>query len=909
MASASLGGGTGAVAASTHAACARFRGTDPLVVGRPRRRLAQDIGFADESGRIPEARWMRAMTFERLVRDKKFASEVATTVVGKIGLARPTQVVTVNAQGNADRTADLLKQGHDRAITSKEATLVYNLAIPLAGFETADVTPVKPDFAVIGTKERNRGSWLIVGDAKDYERVRSRIDDKRLLKGFLQVAVGAESAAWWSRLPYGMNVHSHGVLAVPRNAFLQPEALVDLLDDHRTEVRMRIEERCREAKESLFDSSMDMAAFVASLQARFDPATCTSCSFYHYCRNEIRTSAEAASLLVELGIPIEMRNHVIGLLDGSEPSERAPASVIANIKATLSGRAESTGQRRLDPVGLVGTINVVIAKSDSAALGIHGIGIQSVGASGPGPWQITVFDEPQSPATRRRVMEVLGHALAEAMAELATTNAAEPTPLHLVVPDQPTADILASMADNLAGIEISRLRWDRDHEMGRLPLTFNGEPAQVPTALSNLERTAVSFLLEEDRARALKLRSPIVDIRAALARHVVAGGPAIASYRLDYLTAWAESISGEPVEPRKLEDEIEALDSTPGARLTNARSDQIHQSLVGTVARPSQRLGEAIDPKRYVALVTEEIEYKCTVMDRAADALAGFEVSNLREVYRAIEGDAQSVWGRRLKFHASDLVRFGRTYRHWRNALVDVIEGDRKCNDQLLALANPQAARDLATDAGVREIASATVVSTDPLVLEIDSRRIGHESRIILLHIDGEPSVELAGVEVKSQKGSFRFSGMAIGPLEAARTAAEPKRYIWSPQNSPVFSTGDKLVVAELTWFSKNKGNRFLNVARPKPDDISAPKPGCELNSHTDSPQLHRYCCRSHEVSEAEFSDQIAARRARGELNPQIWPPVVDGDAFEVSPTDSPRGDIMRPLEGVPEELTIDDLE
>jgi hypothetical protein len=82
MSSKSLGGGSSAVAASTHAACARFRGTDPLVVGRTRRRLAADIGFPDAAGRIPEARWMRAMTFERLVRDEKFASEVTTTAVG-----------------------------------------------------------------------------------------------------------------------------------------------------------------------------------------------------------------------------------------------------------------------------------------------------------------------------------------------------------------------------------------------------------------------------------------------------------------------------------------------------------------------------------------------------------------------------------------------------------------------------------------------------------------------------------------------------------------------------------------------------------------------------------------------------------------------------------------------------------
>ena len=54
----------------------------------------------------------------------------------------------------------------------------------------------KPDSELvaprIGDDVYGAGSWLIMGDAKDYERVRSRIDDGRMLKGFLQVALGAE---------------------------------------------------------------------------------------------------------------------------------------------------------------------------------------------------------------------------------------------------------------------------------------------------------------------------------------------------------------------------------------------------------------------------------------------------------------------------------------------------------------------------------------------------------------------------------------------------------------------------------------------------------------------------------------------------------------------------------------------
>ena len=200
-----VGGGSSAVAASSHAACARFRGTDPLITGRSRRKLAADVGFADDSGKIPEARWLRAFTFEKLVRDPSFASEVATTAVGRLRLERPTSVVIANAQTSTQKTAEVLAAAHERAVASGAATMIYQAAVPFVGFEEASATPVLPDFAVVARKAPEEledgdadGSWLIVGDAKDYERVRSKIDDGRLLKGFLQVALGAESAAAWS---------------------------------------------------------------------------------------------------------------------------------------------------------------------------------------------------------------------------------------------------------------------------------------------------------------------------------------------------------------------------------------------------------------------------------------------------------------------------------------------------------------------------------------------------------------------------------------------------------------------------------------------------------------------------------------------------------------------------------------
>lgn len=906
-----LGGGSSAVAASAHAACARFRGADPLITGVTRRALATALNFPDDSGRIPEARWMRAMTFERLVRDVRFASEVATTTAGRLGLDRPTEVVTVNAHLSVDTTAKLLGDAHVRAVSQRAATLIHGLAVPFAGFEETRATDVRPDFAVVAPQvgEHSHSSWLVMGDAKDYERVRSRIDDGRLLKGFLQVALGAESADQWSQLPAGMTVHGHGVLAVPRNAFLQPEALVELLDDHRAEVRMRLAERRREAAREPYDERDELPTFVGHLQATFDPVSCTTCTLFSYCRNELRHSDDPTDLLVELGVAPDARPHVVGMVDGSGVIGRASASLVANVEATLTGVGRRTGQLRTDQADQPGTVNVVIAKSDAAALGVHGVATQQVTASGRQPWEITVFDDPQSADTRRAVMRLLGKQLTQAMTAQRKANREAPSPVHLVVPDQPTADVLVSIADNLAGVELSRLRWERDKQMGREALTFNGEPATIPPKLPESDRTAVSFLLEEDRARALTLRSPIVDVRQALARHVIAGGPAVNSLRLDYLVEWAKAHPDDPLEHREVADLIEQSEHTPGARLTGIRSDAIHTALTGSGSRGQNPKPRPVDPVTYDALVREELAYKCQTLERALDALGSFPDSTVREIHRAIEGDAQAVWRRRLSLHASDLVRFGRTYRFWRNRLVEVIERDGTCRNQLLVLANRQAAEDLAIDAGTRQIAAATVASTTPLVLDVESRRIGDGSRIVLLHAGDQTCVDDPQVEIKHQKGSFRIAGLSIGPL-AATDDQNPHRFSWEPSIAPSLEQGDRLVIGDFEWFSAHKGNTFLNVTRPGADDQAAPKPACDPHSYDDDPDAHQYCCKPHEIAEADFSDELARRRARGELNPQVWPPVVDGDAFEVVAAGSAVGDPLAvPATPVPDDVTMDDLE
>lgn len=868
-----MGGASGAVAASAHAACERFRGTDPLITKQPRRDIAKALPIQGDLGGIPQARWTRALTFERLVHDEAFASKIATTAIGDVGLRRPKGVAVADAKGKVDGTRKFLVEARDRAVNEQIATIIHSTAVPHPGFSEDEATSVLPDFMVVAPDPIDADdAWVIVGDAKDYERIRSRIDDARMLKGFVQVAFGAEALDQWNELPSGLKVHEHGVLAVPRNAFLQPMAVTEDLSDHRTEVRMRLAERVEEAQNVHWTG--DAESFVAHLKATFDPNSCSTCPLFAYCRNELRVSEDPLDFLTELGVAKHLRPTLVGLVDGSgEASASASPMLSAQVLASALGYGQPTGQARLDVVGEPATINVALVKSDSAALGVHGVGVQIVGNSGTSTWKNTVFDVPHADSTRRSVMGILGEAIAEALAITLSDEPDERRPVHIVVPDKATGDVLTSVADSLAGVEISRLRWEHDEAMGREPLTFDGNLATIPQPISAEERLAVSFLLEDDRARAFKVRFPIVDIRDALNRVTVAGGATSNAGRLDYLVAWAQAKPGSVLETRSFADSIEASLDTPGARLTNHLSDRINEALIGKTKNGS-----------YDELVLEALSYREEVIDEALVELERFPVSRLRAAHRSIEGDAQLVWRRRNELQANDLIRFSSTSRWWRNTLVPSIERDGQCDSQLRALTMPAWAEEKARDAGVRELAMATVVSVNPIVLDVSSRRITVGNRIVSLHLNGQALVETPGITTVLQKGSVKVTGLPAGTLTASNKADAPKnRLIFTPNKPTQFSVGDELVVANFDWFTTNVSTASINVDRPKVDDQSAPKATCTPESYELSPDDHRYCCQPHLAREAAISDLMARRRRDGELNPQIWPPVMDQDSFDVA--------------------------
>jgi hypothetical protein len=890
------GGGSGGVASSAHAGCPRFRATDPLLTGRTRRSLAKSLGSPDTGVGIPAARWVRAMAFERLVHDEAFVSELLTRAVGLLEMERPEAIRVRSANDSVDGTAKELEGAHLKARHAGEATMLFGLRVPFVGLEDTRATDVRPDFAIVARRVENGaivGSWLVMGDAKDYERVRSRIDDGRMLKGFLQVALGAESAAAWGRLPGGMQVHRHGVLAVPRNAYLRPEAVVEDLADYRREVHARVQERVASRSESELEDTTDdeLRKHVRHLEAVFDPASCPSCSLFRYCRGQLRGSIDPTAVLVEIGIRPRERAALVGLVDGTgtAPPASTAQSLTAQVEATATGLPQRTGRLRVDAVGLPGTIHVVAVKSDAASLGVHGIAMQRVEGSGHEAWERRIFERTNSTETRHAVMSLLGR-------EIRRVFELGHGPVHLVVPDKPTADLLVSIADSLAGIELSRLRWQRDIDEGREILTFDGEPASLPDPLGEDARTAVSLLLEEDRARAFGLRQPIIDLRGVLTTHVVPGGPSSDAGRLDYVVAWAEAT--EPLDHRAVSDEITEQWHTPGARLSNVASDEVHEA-----GRP-----ERGDPVAYERLVTEALDYRIDVLLRAVAALDTVPRSRLRDAYRTLEHDAQVVWGRRLALQASDLVRFSRTYRYWRNAQVDMLDADRKCRDQLTALVDAQVAHDRAADAGVRELAFAVVTHTEPLRLDVQSRSITDGSRVALVHRPQGPVVEDPHVLLKVQATSFKLSGMPIGRLTRD---SEEAGALWSPVPVPAvvgLTTGDVVVVADADWFGKAfVSGHELAITRPGLDGLAAPKVTCKPTSYATDPQAHQWCCRPHVAAEAEWSDTIAERRANGELNPQVWPPVVDQERFDLDEsTDLTETTDPGP---VPNGLTLDDLE
>jgi len=893
---AAIGGGSGAVVTSAHAGCARFRGTDPLITGQTRRSLAKKLGIpGSSSDSIPDSRWIRALTFQALVHDQKFASRIAEQTLGGAGLARPKAVTVLNGNEETSETKKHLEKALSLAANGT-ASLIHSPAVPPRGFSEDEATLVLPDFLVVAADPYNPGqAVIVVGDAKDYERIRSRIDDSRMLKGFLQVAFGIAAFESWADLPSGISVSQFGALAVPRNAFLQPTIVTENLADHKQEVLLRLDQRIAEAEQLVF--SGEAKDFVLHLKATYDPDTCRSCPMFDFCRNQLRASSDAIDLLQELGIPRSARPRLGNFITSGVPDPQAPLALTHQLKSTISGSPIPTGRRRTDPVLTPGTVHIVLAKSDSAALGVYGLRLQVVDEAGVKPWKTSIFPVPQSDETRREILQEIGSALS-ASVKGDIQSVGESNQLTLIAPDQATLDILASIADTLAGNEISRLRWERDLEMGRPALTFDGNPAVIPAALTSEQRLATSFLIEDDRARAFAGRRPTLNLTAILGELFTVGGPSSSSMRLDYLTSWLHSHEGKERGYRTIESQIETSEETPGARLTVTKSNDINEALVAGKLSKS-----AMD--KYQSFVSAELDYKISVFEKALEALQAVPASNLMQSVFQLEREAQRVWRRRYEYHAFDLVRFGLTPRNWRNALVEVVEKDALAVAQLNVVLNPLMADTQAKAAGTRQVAIARVTSLDPLTIKIESRRFKVGDEIVILHQNGEPLVESESVSSKVFATFLKVTGLPKATLDSF----DIEKGTFELSLKFLSSIGDEIIIADASWFVETNKNNEIKIVRTQLDGKSAPTDACTPDSFQLAPEEHRWCCRPHESREAETSDWFASQRAEGKMNPQIWPPMIDIEAFDQeSPADPNADNVKVTVLEVPADVTNDEL-
>jgi hypothetical protein len=184
----------------------------------------------------------------------------------------------------------------------------------------------------------------------------------------------------------------------------------------------------------------------------------------------------------------------------------------------------------------------------------------------------------------------------------------------------------------------------------------------------------------------------------------------------------------------------------------------------------------------------------------------------------------------------------------------------------------------------------------------VRSRRLTDGSRAVLLHVNDHTIVEEPGTGLEVQASSFKLSNLPLGPL----VDDGDEGLVWQPKVALALAVGDELILADATWFGKlPTSGHEVNLTRPSLDSKAAPTDTCTPSSYSSDPDSHQWCCRPHTVAEGEWADTLAERRARGELNPQAWPPLVDEERFDVGDPD-----LVEPADTTPPDaLTPDDLD
>ena len=110
-----------------------------------------------------------------------------------------------------------------------------------------------------------------------------------------------------------------------------------------------------------------------------------------------------------------------------------------------------------------------------------------------------------------------------------------------------------------------------------------------------------------------------------------------------------------------------------------------------------------------------------------------------------------------------------------------------------------------------------------------------------------------------------------------------------------------------LSWFSTNKGDLFLNLARPSVDSAVSTKGRLRCGPTATTRPTTSGAAKPHEASEAEWSDVLAARTRRAE--PADVATNYRPDAFDVRRERGPARPGRSARRTPPEDLSLDDVD
>lgn len=244
---------------------------------------------------------------------------------------------------------------------------------------------------------------------------------------------------------------------------------------------------------------------------------------------------------------------------------------------------------------------------------------------------------------------------------------------------------------------------------------------------------------------------------------------------------------------------------------------------------------------------------------------------------------------------------------------MELFDSDTQADRLCTLLADTCVATDAAHDAGVRDVALARVVATNPVQLEVASRRISEGTTAMALHVNGRACIEHDTIHLKDQKGSVQLRGMPTGVFEPIDDEEDTSWY-WSTTVDLDAFAGEAVregteILLLLDVELKQRPAGAVNIDRPTVDASNAPKATCTDDSYYQDPQNHGFCCQNHESREAGVSDFFAEQRAQGLMNPEVWPPLVDTDGFDVAALTQPAVTTVDETDRPPTDLTMDDLD